>query len=72
MLVELGILAVLIDDRLGYGDGSVQARYTHITADMRRRLVDGLTERWEAALRTRKALAPTSPVQALDRLLQAH
>jgi hypothetical protein len=36
---------------------------------IRRRLLDGLTELWEAALAERRALAPRSPVAVLDRLL---
>jgi hypothetical protein len=66
---ELGIPAKLMDQRLGHQDGSVQARYSHVTPVMRRRLLDGLTERWEAALQERRELAPGSPVAALDRLL---
>ena len=37
---------------------------------MRRRLLDGLTELWEAALDARRALSPGSPVAILDRLLR--
>lgn len=50
-------------------DGSVQARYSHATATMVQRLMDGLTELWEAALDARRELAPGSPVAVLDRLL---
>jgi hypothetical protein len=53
------------------GDGSVQARYSHITAAMRSALLDGLTRLWLAALDARRALAPRSPVAVLDRLLVA-
>ena len=66
---EMGIPQRLQDDRMGHADGSVQARYSHITAK-RRSLLDGLTERWNAALLARKALAPGSPVSVLDRLLR--
>ena len=68
---ELGVPAKLQDDRMGHEDGSVQARYSHITAAMRRTLLDGLTQRWEAALDERRAMAPNSPVGVLDRLLRA-
>ena len=51
-------------------DGSVQARYTHVTATMRRTLLDGLTGVWEAALEERRMLAPSSPVAVLDALLR--
>ena len=56
---------------MGHEDGSVQARYSHVTAGMRRQLLGGLTELREAALDARRALAPRSPVAVLDRLLVA-
>ncbi|HET9657514.1 MAG TPA: hypothetical protein VFP72_19340 [Kineosporiaceae bacterium] len=56
---------------MGHEDGSVQARYSHITAEMRRRLMDGLTERWEASLKERLSLCDRSPVETLDVLLRA-
>lgn len=68
---ELGVPKKLQDDRMGHTDGSVQARYSHITAVMRQRLMDDLTEQWEAALKARKSMAPGSPIWALDRLLRA-
>jgi integrase len=68
---ELGVPAKLQDDRMGHEDGSVQARYSHITAAMRRTLLDGLTGLWKAALDERRAMAPRSPVTVLDRLLVA-
>jgi len=68
-MVELGTPAALMDERLGHADGSVQARYTHVTADMRRRLVEALTEVWEAALARRRELSPGSPVEMLNELL---
>ncbi|HET6479255.1 MAG TPA: LacI family DNA-binding transcriptional regulator [Actinoplanes sp.] len=68
---ELGTPQKLKDDRMGHADGSVGSRYSHITASMRRTLCDGLTERWNAALHARQALAPGSPVGVLDRLLRA-
>nr|WP_273700068.1 tyrosine-type recombinase/integrase [Actinomadura graeca] len=71
MLEEDGIPPVLIDERMGHEDGSVQRRYTHVTAPMRRRLVGELTVRWEAALAARLALCPASPVPVLDELLRA-
>ncbi|GAA0907709.1 LacI family DNA-binding transcriptional regulator [Virgisporangium aurantiacum] len=68
---EMGTPKRLKDDRMGHLDGSVGARYSHITNAMRQALCDGLTQRWEAALRARKAMAPRSAVAVLDRLLQA-
>jgi hypothetical protein len=34
----------------------VQARYSHVTTDMVRRLVDGLTSMWLDALEARRAV----------------
>jgi hypothetical protein len=68
---EMGVPPKLMDDRMGHEDGSVQSRYTHITALMRQRLMDGLTELWNAALDARRAMSPGSPVATLDRLLKA-
>jgi hypothetical protein len=68
---ELGVPAKLADERMGHEDGSVRARYSHITADMRRTLLDGLTGLWLTALDQRRAMSPRSPVAALDRLLIA-
>jgi hypothetical protein len=45
---ELGVPSTLQDDRMGHADGSVQARYSHITVAMRQRLMNELTEQWEA------------------------
>lgn len=67
---ELGTPSKLIDERMGHEDGSVQAVYSHITPEMRRRLMAGLTELWEAALDERRAFSPGSPVAVLDRLLR--
>jgi hypothetical protein len=61
----------LMDDRMGHEDGSVQARYSHVTAAMRRQLLDNLTERWEAALAARRAMRAESPVAVLDAFLRA-
>lgn len=69
VMVELGIPSPLMDERMGHEDGSVQGRYSHVTAEMRGRLLDGLTGLWLAALDARRALSPRSPVAALDRLL---
>ena len=35
MMVGLGTPAVLMDERMGHEDGSVQARYSHVTPEMR-------------------------------------
>ncbi|MFG1605869.1 LacI family DNA-binding transcriptional regulator [Actinoplanes sp. NPDC049265] len=71
MMEEMGVPKKLQDDRMGHADGSVQARYSHITAAMRQRLMDDLTAQWETALRARRAMSSGSPVRALDALLRA-
>jgi hypothetical protein len=68
---DLGTEKVLMDQRMGHVDGSISARYAHVTPGMRQRLMIGLTERWEAALDVRLAMRPTSPVRVLDGLLRA-
>ncbi len=55
-MIELGTPATLMDDQMGHADGSVQARYSHVTAEMTRRLLDGLTgsytrgHRWRCSI----------------------
>jgi hypothetical protein len=70
LMEELGIPSKLMDDRMGHEDGSVQARYSHITPAMRRQLLDGLSGLWTTALDVRRALSAGSPVATLDRLLR--
>ncbi|WP_407287368.1 DUF6415 family natural product biosynthesis protein [Streptomyces sp. BP-8] len=48
MMEDLGTEKVLMDERMGHLDGSVSARYAHVTVGMRERLMIGLTEQWEA------------------------
>jgi hypothetical protein len=67
---DLGTEKVLMDDRMGHIDGSVSARYAHVTAGMRSRLQLGLTEQWNTALDVRLAMSPTSPVRVLNELLR--
>lgn len=62
---------VLMDERMGHIDGSVSARYAHVTDEMRHRLVVGLTQNWETALNARLAMSPRSSVALLDTLLRA-
>ncbi|WP_181768326.1 LacI family DNA-binding transcriptional regulator [Streptomyces albidus (ex Kaewkla and Franco 2022)] len=66
----LGTPPKLMDERMGHLDGSVQARYDHITKEMREALMAGLTAEWEGALDQRLAMWPTSPVAVLDELLR--
>jgi hypothetical protein len=70
LMVGLGTPSTVMDDQMGHSDGSVQARYPHATAEMVRRLMDGLTVVWENALDARAALSLGSPVAVLDRLLR--
>lgn len=71
VMEDLGTERVLMDDRMGHIDGSVSARYAHVTPGMRQRLMLGLAEQWGAALDARKAMRLTSQVAVLDRLLRA-
>ncbi|MFD8998607.1 LacI family DNA-binding transcriptional regulator [Streptomyces abikoensis] len=71
VMEDLGTPPKLMDERMGHEDGSVQARYSHITPGMRRRLLEGLTEQWEASLDDRLAMCPRSQVRVLDALLRA-
>ncbi|MFD8483215.1 LacI family DNA-binding transcriptional regulator [Kitasatospora sp. NPDC059673] len=68
-LDELKTPKVLVDERMGHIDGSVSARYSHVTQTMRDELMEGLTRVWESALDLRRQMCPTSPVAVLDRLL---
>jgi len=69
LMEDLGTPPKLMDERMGHLDGSVQARYSHVTDAMRERLMLGLTEVWQEALDARLAMHPRSAVGALDRLL---
>ncbi|MFE2489566.1 LacI family DNA-binding transcriptional regulator [Streptomyces mirabilis] len=71
VMEERGTPKVLMDERMGHIDGSVSARYAHVTDNMRHRLMVALTEEWEAALDSRLAMCPRSSVAVLDALLLA-
>ncbi|MBT2206843.1 LacI family DNA-binding transcriptional regulator [Actinomadura sp. NEAU-AAG7] len=70
LMRELGIPPKLMDERMGHLDGSVQARYDHVTQRMRDVLLEGLTAMWEDALQARRAMNPRSAVKILDELLR--
>jgi len=70
LMEELDTPKVLMDERMGHEDGSVSARYAHVTDSIRAGLVQALTEVWLESLDARLALCPTSHVPVLDRLLQ--
>ncbi|WP_406091486.1 tyrosine-type recombinase/integrase [Kitasatospora purpeofusca] len=71
MMDGFGTPPKLKDERMGHEDGSVQARYSHITAEMRSQLMDSLTAEWEASLEARRRMSPGSSVGVLDTLLRA-
>ncbi|MER7412976.1 LacI family DNA-binding transcriptional regulator [Streptomyces cacaoi] len=70
LMEELGTPKVLMDERMGHIDGSVSARYSHVTAVMRERLCRDLTDLWHRSLDARARMSPGSPVAVLDRLLK--
>ncbi|MEV0715638.1 LacI family DNA-binding transcriptional regulator [Asanoa sp. NPDC050611] len=70
IMIELGTPATLMDAQMGHADGSVQGLYAHVTPEMVRRLLDGLTDLWRAALAQRRQFDRGSPVAVLDRLLR--
>jgi integrase len=57
-----------MDERMGHIDGSVQARYSHITRQMREDLMPNLTAEWEAALDARLAMCTVSDSRLNDLL----
>lgn len=71
MLDEFGTPAVLTEERFGHRNGTVSARYKHVSRSMRTELLDDLTSLWSRTLDERLALSPRSPVAALDKLLLA-
>lgn len=68
---EVGTPPKLMDERMGHEDGSVQSRYDHITPRMRQALMAALSEMWEEALDSRRAIGTGSPVAVVDALLKA-
>ncbi|MER5862082.1 LacI family DNA-binding transcriptional regulator [Kitasatospora sp. NPDC002040] len=60
----------LKDERMGHEDGSVQARYSHISPEMRAELLGSLSRAWEEALAVRRRMSPGFPVLTLDALLR--
>ncbi|MFJ2805385.1 hypothetical protein [Kitasatospora sp. NPDC087271] len=68
---EFGTPPKLKGERMGHEDGSVQACYSHATADMRRTLMDDLARVWEESLALRREMSPGSPMRTLDTLLRA-
>lgn len=71
MLDEFGTPTVLTEERFGHRNGTVSARYKHVSRSMRIELLDDLTSLWSRTLDERLALSPRSPVAALDKLLLA-
>ncbi|MEO5877022.1 MAG: LacI family DNA-binding transcriptional regulator, partial [Streptosporangiaceae bacterium] len=71
LMAEFRTPEVLSLERLGHEMGGIAGRYTHVTASMRKELMDNLTEEWHAALDARLKLSPGSPVATLEQLLRA-
>jgi integrase len=69
LMEELGTPPKLMDERMGHEDGSVQARYSHVTPDMRKRLLDGLTSLWVSGLASRAKMNPCSSIRCLSLVL---
>jgi hypothetical protein len=69
---ELRTPPPLMDERMGHEDGSVQARYSHVTGrDAPPAHGARLSEQWCSALAMRREMSPGSPVALLDTLLMA-
>jgi integrase len=68
-LDDLGIRYVLQSERMGHEVPGMRGVYSHITPRMRADLRAGLQELWEQSLLERAAMAVTSAVPILDRLL---
>lgn len=71
MLDEFRTPSVLIEERFGHLNGTVSARYKHVSQDMRAELLENLTGLWNKTLDARLALNLRSPVITLDKLLCA-
>ncbi len=70
MMDQLRTPKPLMDLQMGHSDGSVQARYTHVTQEMIDELRAGPTRLWTEALDSRRQMNPRSAVPSLDRLLR--
>ena len=68
-MIEDGIPEVLRHARLGHRMEGIKAVYSHVTPQMRSRLIAALEQRWNDALAARARIAPHSPVAALEALL---
>lgn len=70
-LEELRTERVLMDDRMGHTDGSIGARYAHVTPTMRCPAAGRAgPDVAGSAHPTRREMSPQSPVVALDTLLR--
>ena len=69
LMEELGTPKKLMVAQMGHEDGSIGARYAHVTDPMVTRLMADLTAAGESALDARRVLSAGSPVTVLDRLL---
>lgn len=70
LLIDAGIPEVARCARLGWEmPDKIQSIYSHVSADMERRVIDVLEDLWDAALAERVLIDPHSAVPPLDRLL---
>jgi integrase len=67
-----GVSKVLQMDRRGHAMQGMDRVYMHVTAEMRQRLSNVLEELWREALVQRRAIAPHSKADLLNRILAAH
>lgn len=66
---EVNTSYVLQSERMGHEVSGMRGVYSHVTPRMRATLVDALQGMWEASLAERAAIAPHSPIAALDAML---
>jgi integrase len=75
-MIDDGIPEVASFERLRHKLGGIRGVYSHVTPEMRQRILDGLEERWQGALEQRAAIdisagrEPRSAVPLLDKLLE--
>jgi integrase len=70
-LDDANLNKVIQMDRRGHAMPGMDAVYTHVTLEMRRRLCDVLEQLWNNAVTQRRRLSPTSAVPLLNEILSA-
>lgn len=71
-MIDARVEEVLQHERLGHELGGIGGVYSHVSPDMRARLMRTLTDMWEQSLAERAAMCPRSSVPVLDGLLGLH